>query len=204
MLGQIAVIVSVTFLAMVTPGPDMVLVLRNTFVSGRRAGLHTSVGVLTGNLVHVSYGVLGIGWLISQSILAFEVLRYAAAAYLIYLGVSSFRSGQTTLKTADRVDWQSERHWFLQGFINNVLNPKGALFYVGVFTMVIVPGTSASARLVLIASMLLVSTSFWLVFIWTLDRPSVRGLIERSRVKVNRVLGGLLILLGVRVALVDR
>lgn len=204
MLDQILVIVSVTFLVMVTPGPDMVLVLRNTVLAGRRAGLHTSLGVLTGNLVHITYCVLGIGWIISRSILAFEVLRYAAAVYLIYLGVTSIRSTQTTIETADLVGRSSKRHWFAQGLINNVLNPKGTLFYLGVFTMVITPGTPASATLVLVATMMLVSASFWLVFVWTLDRPGVRGLIERSRVKVNRMLGGLFILLGVRVAFVDR
>jgi threonine/homoserine/homoserine lactone efflux protein len=70
----------------------MVLVLRNTFVGGRRAGLQTSMGILSGNLVHISYCVLGIGVLISQSILAFSALKYAAAVYLIYLGIMSFRS----------------------------------------------------------------------------------------------------------------
>lgn len=204
MLDQILVIVSVTSLAMVTPGPDMVLVLRNTLVAGRRAGLHTSLGVLSGNLVHITCGVLGIGWLISRSILDFEVLRYAAAAYLVYLGVTSIRSAQATIETSDSVGWQPKRKWFAQGLINNVLNPKGALFYLGVFTIVIAPGTPASATLVLVAAMMLVSASFWLVFIWTLDRPGFRSLIERSRVTVNRILGGLFILLGVRVAFVDR
>lgn len=204
MLDQIAIVVSVTFLIMVTPGPDMVLVLRNTVVTGRRAGLQTSLGILTGNLVHITYCVLGIGWLISRSILAFEVLRYAAAAYLICLGIISFRSGKKTIETAEPVGWRVGRNWFAQGFISNVLNPKGALFYLGLFTMVIAPGTPASAMLVLIISMLLVSTSFWLAFIWTLDRPGIRGAIERSRVNVNRALGGLLVVLGVRLAVVDR
>ena|SRR5687767_14025078 len=101
MLDQILVIIPVTFLVMVSPGPDMVLVLRNTLVSGRRAGLHTSVGILSGNLVHITYCLLGIGLLISQSILAFSALKYAAAAYLIYLGISSFRSCPTRLDTND-------------------------------------------------------------------------------------------------------
>ena len=204
MLEQILVVVSVTFLVMVTPGPDMILVLRNTFVTGRRGGLYTSLGILTGNLVHITYCVLGIGWLISKSILAFEVLRYAAAAYLIYLGVASFRSSQNTLDAADRAGWPSNRNCFGQGFLNNILNPKGALFYFGVFTIVIAPGTPASVMLALIVSMMLVSTSFWLVFVWTLDRPGVRAVLERSRVKVNRMLGGLLVLLGVRLVFVDR
>ena len=97
MLDQILVIVSVTALVMVAPGPDMLLVLRNTFVGGRGAGLQTSAGVLSGNLVHISYCVLGIGVIISRSILAFSVLKLAGAAYLVYLGVVTLRAGTTTL-----------------------------------------------------------------------------------------------------------
>ena len=115
MLDQILVIVSVTFLVMVSPGPDMVLVLRNTFVSGRRAGLQTSMGILSGNLIHITYCMLGIGLLISQSILAFSAFKYAAAAYLIYLGVMSFRSGGKTLDANGVEGLRPHRRWFVQG-----------------------------------------------------------------------------------------
>jgi RhtB (resistance to homoserine/threonine) family protein len=204
MLDQISVIVSVTFLVMVTPGPDMVLVLRNTFVSGRRAGLQTSMGILSGNLIHITYCMLGIGLLISQSILAFSAFKYAAAAYLIYLGIISFRSGATTVDRNGVDGLQSHRRWFVQGFVNNVLNPKGTLFYLGVFTIVITPETSASATLLLIVIMMLVSASFWLFFVYALDRPSVREFIDRSQQTVNRICGVLLVLLGVRVAAMSR
>jgi len=197
---QILAIVSVTFLVMVSPGPDMVLVLHNTLVSGRRAGLQTSLGILSGNLVHITYCVLGIGVLISQSILAFSVLKYASATYLIYLGVMSVRSGAKTLDTNDVDGRRTNRTWFVQGFGNNLLNPKGALFYLGVFTMVITPETSPRAMLLLIFTMMLVSASFWLLFVYTVDRPTIRQLVERSQQTVNRIFGGLLILLGVRVA----
>lgn len=200
MFDQILAIVSVTFLVMVSPGPDMVLVLHNTLVSGRRAGLQTSLGILSGNLVHITYCVLGIGVLISQSILAFSVLKYASATYLIYLGVMSVRSGAKTLDTNDVDGRRTNRTWFVQGFGNNLLNPKGALFYLGVFTMVITPETSPRAMLLLIFTMMLVSASFWLLFVYTVDRPTIRQLVERSQQTVNRIFGGLLILLGVRVA----
>jgi threonine/homoserine/homoserine lactone efflux protein len=172
-LNQILVIVSVTALVMVSPGPDMVLVLRNTIVSGRRAGLRTSMGILSGNLVHITYCVLGIGLLISQSILAFSALKYAGAAYLIYLGIMSFRSDDKTLDTNDVEGRRPNRTWFVQGFVNNLLNPKGTLFYLGVFTTVIAPETSASVMLLLIFTMMLVSV-FWLFFpVYTLDRPAI-------------------------------
>jgi RhtB (resistance to homoserine/threonine) family protein len=203
-LDQILVVVSVTALVMIIPGPDMILVLGNTFVRGRAAGLQTAIGILSGNLVHITYCMLGIGLLISRSILAFSVLKYAAAAYLVYLGIASFRSGPTTLETnADRGQRRSRR-WFVQGLVNNLLNPKGALFYLGVFTMVITPQTSASVMLLLIVSMMLVSASFWLFFVYTIDRPIIRGTIERSQGVVNRVFGALLVLIGIRVAAMSR
>jgi RhtB (resistance to homoserine/threonine) family protein len=204
MLEQILLILSVTFLAMVTPGPDMVLVLRNTFASGRRAGLRTSMGILGGNLVHITYCVFGIGMLISQSILAFSALKYVAAAYLIYLGIVSVRSGTRTLDAGDIKGKRLARSWFVQGFINNLLNPKGTLFYLGVFTTVISPETSASAMSLLVLVMMLVSGSFWICFVYTLDRPTLRDVVERSQRTVNRVFGALLILLGLRVAALSR
>ncbi|HEV8394859.1 MAG TPA: LysE family translocator [Vicinamibacterales bacterium] len=204
MIGQLFVVVSVTCLAMVIPGPDMVLVLRNTVVGGRRAGLQTSCGVLTGNLVHITYCLLGIGWLISRSIVAFAALKYAFAGYLIYLGIRSLRSKGQSLDAADIEAGRFERNWILQGFVNNVLNPKGTLFYLGVFTVVIAPGTSAGTMLALVCSMMLVSASFWLLFVSTLDRPVVREWFARSQRNLNRAFGGLLILLGVRVAFAER
>ncbi|MBQ34847.1 MAG: LysE family translocator [Candidatus Latescibacteria bacterium] len=204
MAEQILVILGVTFFAMVTPGPDMVIVLRNTIVGGRLAGLHTSLGVLAGNLVHISYCVIGIGWLISQSILAFTTLKYAGAAYLIYLGITSFRSGSTQPDTPAPETRGGNRAWLAQGFLNNIFNQKGTLFYLGVFTTVITPETSARATSVLVLCMLLVSASFWLFFVYTLDRPIIRELIERFQKTVNRILGALLIALGARVASMER
>jgi RhtB (resistance to homoserine/threonine) family protein len=203
-LDQLLVIVSVTALVMVTPGPDMLLVLRNTFAGGRRAGLHTSAGILSGNLVHITYCVLGIGLIISQSIRAFSTLKFAAAAYLVYLGVMSLRSGAQTLDPHDVQGRRPDSMWFVHGFVNNLLNPKGTLFYLGVFTTVITPDTSARTMLVLILSMMLVSASFWIVFVLTLDRPMIRHSLERSQQTMSRICGALLILFGIRVASMSR
>src|SRR5690349_5382081 len=174
---------------MVIPGPDMVLVLRNTFDGGRGAGLRTSAGVLCGNLVHITYCLLGIGLIISQSIQAFATLKYAAAAYLIYLGVTSVRAGAKPADTSQLDMRRPTSAWFVQGFINNILNPKGTLFYLGVFTTVVTPATSSSTTLVLVFSMMVVSATFWLLFVYTLDRPLIRGSLERSQQAVSRIFG---------------
>ncbi len=204
LIDQLLTVASVTSLVMVTPGPDMILVVRNTFVGGRRAGLQTSLGILSGNLVHITYCMLGIGLIISQSILAFSMLKYAAGAYLIYLGVMSIRSANQVLDTKDAEGRRPGRTWFVQGFVNNLLNPKGTLFYLGMFTIVITPETSRSTVMALILTMMSISASFWLLFVYTLDRPIVRESVERSQQTVSRIFGGLLILLGVRVASMSR
>lgn len=204
MIDQIIVIVGITFLVMISPGPDLVIVMRNTLVGGRSAGIKTSLGVLTGNLVHLTYCAVGIGWLISQSILAFSILKYAGAAYLIYLGFVSFFAPGESLGVDGAARAPSGKKWFLQGFMNNILNPKGTLFYLGVFTMVITPETSIATTLVLIAIMMLVSASFWPFFVYTLDSGGVRKFLVRSQRAVNRIFGGLLIFLGLRVAVMER
>ena len=204
MIEQVLVIVGITFLVLVSPGPDMVIVMRNTLLGGRNAGFVTSVGILVGNLVHITYCVLGIGWLISKSIVAFTVLKYAGAAYLIYLGVSSFRSDDMTLEPTPTESRRQDRGWFMQGFINNILNPKGTLFYLGVFSVVITPGTSAAVTVLLVLIMQAMCVLFWLFFVLTLDHPAIRGGIERFQQAVNRIFGALLVFLGIRVLMMER
>ena len=204
MLDQILVILGITTLIMISPGPDMVIVMRNTIIGGRAAGLKSSLGVLAGNMVHITYSAIGIGILISQSILAFNILKYAGAAYLIYLGVMSFFAGDTKLSAKDLDRSNISQRWFLQGFLNNILNPKGTLFYLGVFTMVITPETATGTTLLLVAIMMAVSALFWLFFVYTLDSNHVRRVLERGQKLVNRIFGGLLIFLGIRVAFLER
>lgn len=205
MIDQILVILGITLLVMISPGPDMVIVMRNTIVGGRIGGMQSSLGVLAGNMVHITYCAIGIGWLISESILAFNILKYAGAAYLIYIGVMSFRSRDMVLSTEDAgLQKNAGRSWFLQGFLNNILNPKGTLFYLGVFTMVITPETSTATTLLLVLIMMSISALFWLFFVFTLDSTIVRNVLERGQKIVNRVFGGLLIFLGIRVAFMER
>ncbi|MEQ8332986.1 LysE family translocator [Nisaea sp.] len=206
MIDQILVILGITLLVMISPGPDMVIVMRNTFVGGRAGGLQSSLGVLAGNMVHITYCAIGIGWLISESILAFNILKYAGAAYLIYIGIMSFRARDMALSAETKAGLQKNagKSWFLQGFLNNILNPKGTLFYLGVFTMVITPETSTATTSLLVLIMMSVSALFWLFFVHTLDSSMVRNLLERGQTLVNRVFGGLLIFLGIRVAFMER
>jgi threonine/homoserine/homoserine lactone efflux protein len=91
---------------------------------------------------------------ISRSILAFFALKHVAAGYLVYLGIATIRSGSNSLPGQDIDAGRLSKPSFVQGFANNLLNPKGTLFYLGIFTTVITPETQPSAMLVLNSAMI--------------------------------------------------
>ncbi len=90
---------------------------------------------------------------------------------------------------------------YWQGFVNNVLNPKGSLFYLGVFSQLITPEMSFAQTTLLIAVMVGVSAVFWIVFVQTLHLPMIRARLDTSKIAINRVFGVVLILFGARIAM---
>ena len=203
MTEKLLLVVGVTTLCMLSPGPDMILVMRNTLTGSRRCGGLTALGVLTGNMVHIGYCTLGIALLLSQSPVAFNVLRVASAIYLVYLGVQSLRSANTTRAESEASPGRVPANAYWQGFVNNVLNPKGSLFYLGVFTQLITPDMSLAQTTLLIAVMVSVSAVFGIVFVQTLHLPMIRSGLDTSKVAIDRAFGVVLILFGARVAMLQ-
>src|SRR4029077_15862607 len=134
MSEKLLLVAGVTTLAMLSPGPDMILVMRNTLTGDRRRGVLTALGVLTGNLVHIAYCTLGIALLLLRSPIAYNVLRVASAIYLVYLGIQSLRSRDAVKAEPDTLAGRRTTNAYWQGLVNNVLNPKGSLFFLGVFS----------------------------------------------------------------------
>jgi threonine/homoserine/homoserine lactone efflux protein len=131
-------------IAVVSPGPDFAVVLRQSTSYGRRTGCWTSAGIASAILLHVSYSLLGIGLLVRQSEVAFEILRWVGAGYLGWLGVQSLRAKRTPLNPmVGEPNRRIPTQWsaFATGFLTNALNPKAALFFVGLFISVISAST---------------------------------------------------------------
>jgi threonine/homoserine/homoserine lactone efflux protein len=152
--------------------------------------------VLAGNLVHITYCLLGIGLIIAKSILAFAALKYAAAAYLIYLGIQSLRAGNQRWRWATSTVMSATGTGSCRDSSATSSIRRARCFISGVHRRHR-SGHIRGAMLVLVCSMMLVSAAFWLLFVSTLDRPAIRRWIARSQRTVNRVSGGLMILLGI-------
>lgn len=131
-------------LAVASPGPDFAIVLKQSLSQGRRSALCTSLGVGTAILLHVTYSLLGLGLLIRGSETWFNVVKYAGAGYIAWLGVKALRSkprspGNQSVHGAARVS--DGRKAFLLGFLTNALNPKVTLFFISLFVLIVDPQT---------------------------------------------------------------
>jgi threonine/homoserine/homoserine lactone efflux protein len=114
------------------PGPDMLYVLGRSLGQGRKAGVVSALGIFAGCLVHIAAAALGLAALLQASATAYNVIRYAGAAYLLYLGVRMLLSkdAQNTFAAANAPPPASLGRIFTQGVITNILNPKVAMFFV--------------------------------------------------------------------------
>ncbi|MEO0456475.1 MAG: LysE family translocator [Cyanobacteria bacterium P01_A01_bin.114] len=113
----------------ITPGPGIFYVLTRSIRGGRREGLSSAIGTSVGGLIHVVAAALGLSALLATSAIAFGVVKYAGAAYLIYLGVQTLRQPDTGSRDpAQRL--ATERNALYQGITTEVLNPKTALFFL--------------------------------------------------------------------------
>jgi len=197
MLTDLLGVAGLTVLIMVSPGPDLALVARNTVVGGKSAGGWTSAGILTGNLVHITYGLLGIGWVIANSIVAFTILKLAGGAYLIFLGLQSLRPTSNPAEGIEAPRSQGRR-WWVQGLLNNLLNPKGPLFYLGILAVFVHPESTVVYLALLVFTTIGVSAGFWAVFVYVLQVSAVRKRLLAAGKCINRMLGAVLITLGIR------
>jgi threonine/homoserine/homoserine lactone efflux protein len=122
----------------VTPGPGIFYVLTRTLVGGRRDGILSAGGTLLGGMFHVFAAALGVSAILAASALAFAVVKYAGAAYLIYLGIRMIRSRDLNPSLTDASMLKPART-FRQGIATEVLNPKTALFFLSFIPQFIHP-----------------------------------------------------------------
>jgi threonine/homoserine/homoserine lactone efflux protein len=207
----------------VLPGSDMALVLRSVVADGRRAGLVTTLGVCSGLTIHASAAALGISTLLAASATAFTTLKLLGGAYLVFLGARMIvttwrRGGGDPVASASGVEREEhplasarvgaagptgsgDAAAFATGFVTNVLNPKVAVFYLTILPQFVSPGDPVLRTCLLLGGIHIAMGLVWLsAYVWLLGR--IAGVLTRPRVRraVERVTGGLLVGLGLRLA----
>lgn len=128
-LATLTLFVAAAMLLFIVPGPAVLYIVTRSLSQGRKAGLVSVLGIHLGSLIHIAAAMAGLSALIAASATAFTALRWAGAAYLVYLGIRTLRSGDDLFATGP-ARGTSYRRIFTQGAIVNVLNPKTALFFL--------------------------------------------------------------------------
>ncbi|SDH65288.1 LysE family transporter [Pseudomonas panipatensis] len=193
-------------LAVASPGPDFAVVVRESVSHGRRAGTWTALGVGCAISIHVTYSLLGIGLIVSQSIMLFNSLKWLAAAYLFYIGIKALRArpaaaGSDEMAPAPAL--RTPRGAFVAGFVTNGLNPKATLFFLSLFTVVINPHTPLLVQAGY-GVYLACATAAWFCLVALLfSQQRVRAGFARMGHWFDRVMGVVLVGLGIKLAFTE-
>jgi threonine/homoserine/homoserine lactone efflux protein len=191
----------------ITPGNDMLYVATRSTALGIKAGIVSSLGIAGGCIVHLLAAVAGISAIISGSALAFDIIKYLGATYLVYLGHKAFFSKQNRFIVPGDAERKSLPGLFWQGVLTNVLNPKVALFFLAFLPQFVHPEKGNATGQILLLGLwfnfsgtivnCIVSLLFGKLGNWLSDK---QGFIKWQ----NKITGLLLLSLGIKVALSTR
>jgi len=197
----LAAFLTASILLAITPGPGILYVLTRSLAGGRREGILSSLGTLVGGCAHVVAAALGISVIVATSAAVYLGIRWAGAAYLVYLGIRMFRSG--SVKDELAVRGVAKGSPFVQGVITEVLNPKTALFFLSFIPQFVDPKAGAVfAQFLPLGTITVVLNTSADLVVATFAGPIGQKLLQSRRGRRNqkRATGALMVGLGVYVA----
>lgn len=186
----------------ITPGLDTALVLRTAASEGPRRAMLAGLGIAFGCFGWGVIVALGLGALLAASHLAYDILRWVGAAYLLYLGIGLLRAPRSdfAVSVENRIPTSGPR-WLARGFLTNILNPKVGVFYVSFLPQFIPSNANVAATTIALATIHALLGIVWFVALILATRPITRLLRNGPVVKwLDRITGGVFIAFGIRLA----
>lgn len=207
-LQHLLLFIAAGWLLNLTPGPDVLYIVSNSLRRGARAGVVAGLGVTAGCFVHVFAAAIGVGALLATSVVAFTVLKWVGAAYLLWLGAKLLFGRQQPgpgFACNPAGEGASLRQVFRGGFLTNVLNPKVAIFFLA-FVPQFIPADADDPALVFIAlgtlfniNSIPVNSGWALAAAWL----ARHGAVQRGMRALDRAAGAMFIAFGARLAFTD-
>lgn len=191
-----------------TPGSDTMYILGRSISQGKKAGILSALGIATGALVHCLFATLGLSIILAKSALAFEIVKYVGAAYLIFLGVKmliSKSNGEFDLKKENKQ--VNYRKIYISGIFTNVLNPKVALFFLAFLPQFINPEHAQNFMPFLILGLTFVFTgTIWCLILAIFSSKLSDKIRQNYKIKkwLDKITGGIFVALGIKLALTKK
>ncbi|GAB3834237.1 LysE family translocator [Dactylosporangium cerinum] len=187
----------------ITPGPDMLYIVATSLSQGPFAGVVASVGMAIGMLVHTVAVTLGLGALLAASPVLFGVIRYAGAAYLIYMGIQAWRSSSEPARTPEAQERTGTRRVLWRATVTNLLNPKIVLFYLAFLPQFVDAGRGHPTLQLLILGLTFVVVGLLIDAVIGVTAGRLGRWLQRrasAQTILNRIAGTVFIALAVRLA----
>ena len=200
-LNDLLLFAGAALLMVLTPGPNMIYLISRSICQGRKAGVISLLGVILGFVVHMFAAALGITALFLAIPVAYDLLKWAGAAYLLYLAWQAVRPGARSPFEARQLPADPPSRLLLMGFLTNVLNPEIAVFYLSIFPQFVSPEHGSVFQQSILLGLTQISVSFTVNLLIALFAGSLSAwLVGRPRwlVAQRYVMGGVLAGLAVR------
>ncbi|MFT5759320.1 MAG: threonine efflux protein [Alteromonadaceae bacterium] len=201
LLQGLLLITSIHLLAAASPGPDFILVSQQTLTNGKKSGFMCSIGIALGLSIHIIYSALGLAAVIANSITALWAIKILGGCYLLYLGYKGITTKAELKMTLDvkKVPKHSSVKSIGIGFLCNALNPKAPIYFVALFTLVLSPNLPLSHLVLYGLWMMIIQLTWFSTVVLLLSRPSINERFKRLGHWIDRVLGGAMIIMGVKI-----
>ncbi|OXA77699.1 resistance to homoserine/threonine (RhtB) family protein [Flavobacterium aquidurense] len=192
----------------ITPGNDTIFILSRSMAQGKKAGIMSVLGIATGSLIHTTLAAFGLSLIIAKSILVFNIIKYAGAAYLLYIGYKML-TDRSQLNTETLVSERSInlKKIYRDGVLTNVLNPKVALFFISFLPQFIDPHvTNTVVPFIKLGITFTITGTIWCLILANFASIIFSKLKHNKRLSnyVNKTCGGVLIALGIKIALTSK
>ncbi|NJK47093.1 LysE family translocator [Candidatus Gracilibacteria bacterium] len=205
-LSNLTLFLVAAIVLVVTPGPDTLYVIARSIGQGRKAGIISALGISVGLVAHISAAAIGLSALLMTSALAYSIVKYVGAAYLVYLGLRTIlsRNAHNLVNALRKTNLKTV---FWQGILSSTLNPKLALFFLAFLPQFVNPDRGAIAlQIIALGIMFIIMAILWLLFVALLTSSAGEWLRKNaSFAKFQRWFTGTIFIgLGVRLALSDQ
>lgn len=196
-LNEFLLLSSALFLALLSPGPDFAITVKQTVNYGKKHAIFTSLGIGLGIGVHIVYTLFGIGLLISQSPILFNTIKIIGALYLIYLGYQNIVSKGMFLNPNHKNKTISLKKSFTMGFFCNVLNPKATIFFISIFTAIVSIDTPIYIQALYGLFCMLANFLWYSLLAIILEKRKNLELFNKNQLLFEKLIGIILVILGI-------
>jgi len=194
---------SIHLLAAASPGPDFILVSQQTLSHGKKTGFMCSIGIALGLSIHIIYSALGLAAIIANSSTTLWVIKILGGSYLLYLGFQGIRAkASSTIAKQVNTETLMKRSALKNvgvGFLCNALNPKAPIYFVALFTVVLSPDLPLLHLVIYGLWMMVIQLTWFSSVVLLLSRPKVNEKFQRLGHWIDRILGGAMILIGLKI-----